>query len=261
MSSYASFLKTDVFKTEEFAQFELFFQAMRTLPVDPGSKVAILERAFIYNGQSIFANLVPAGATVTVIDYRPTSADDRAGYQSSWLDTSGFDYPRATARISDTGDNHMLDFDRLDCDMLLIPNVLHHCRNFPSLMDRLMVAMPNLKRVFIFDSSLRENHQAPDDFCRYTPSALEDVMRPRGFQTEALEETGNIFDAILYFISQAKVPLTSPELSDLRAKLETEIVPRLRQVRHDEKYRPLGRPFASATTAYAMTFKRAESAV
>lgn len=255
MTDYADFLRNEIFKTEEFAQFELMFSSLGGMDFAPGSHVAILERSFIYDGQSIFAGLVPA-AQVTVIDYRPISAKDRAGYQAGWIEASGYDYPRSTACILDTGTDHELDFEIMDCDTLLIPNVLHHCRNFPGLMQKLSSAMPKLKRVYLFDSPLRENHQAPDDFCRYTPAALEDALRPLEFTLSDLQETGNIFDAILYFISQAKVPLTAPELSDVKQLMDETLVPRLREIRSDEAFRPLGRPYASATTAYAVTFAR-----
>lgn len=255
MTPYADFLRKNIFKTDEFAQFELMFQALAALPLDEATHVAILERSFIYDGQSIFAGLVDA-PEVTVIDYRPASASERAGYQAGWLEESGYDFLRSTAAVVDTGTDHELDFDTLDCDILLIPNVLHHCRNFPSLMAKLQSAMPRLKRVFVYDSTLRENHQVPDDFCRYTPAALEDVLRPMGYATETLEETGNIFDAILYFISQAKVPLGAPELASVKALMDDKVVPSLREIRHDLKYRPLGRAYASATTAYAITFAR-----
>lgn len=257
MTEYADFLKKNVFKVVEYDQFNLLFDAMGAFSAANCAHAAIIERSYIYSDKSIFAGLFPPATHTHVIDYRPESADERAGYQSSWLDASGFDYPLAKDKIVDHRSHFSFSFDTLDCDTLAIPNVLHHCRDFPTLFAHLLKRMPNLKRVFVFDSYLRENHQNPDDFCRYTPSALSDVMAQKGFATTQLEETGNIFDAILYFISQAHVTLQRPEMSELRALLEDIAVPRLREVRNDRSLQPLGRKYASASTGYAMTFERA----
>lgn len=256
MSVYSDFLKKEIFKVSEYHQFNLLFDSLSNFKYAENEHVAILERSYIYNGKSIFAGLVDA-KDITIVDYKTEQSSDRSGYQSSWVDNSNFEYPLASAFVKDTGQNHEIGFKSLNCETLLIPNVLHHCRDFPHLAEKLTAAMPDLQRIYIFDSYLRENHQNPDDFCRYTPSALSNAMEKLGFKTEKLEEIGNIFDAILYFISQANVVLEAPELSDLKTLVKGDLVPRLREIREDEKYRPLGRPFATASTAYAMTFQKA----
>ena len=254
--AYVDFLKHNIFKVVEYDQFELFFDAVGPFLEPCCGEVAIVERSYIYGGRSLFAPLVPAVAQPVVIDYRPESADRRSNYQGSWLDQSGFDFPQAAETVLDLGTGYRFSFNHLDSDTLLIPNVLHHCRDFPSLMSNMQAAMPDLRRVFIFDSYLREGHQTPDDFCRYTPSALESIMRALGFGKVALRETGNIFDGLLYLISQARWQLdNAPELSELRASIDA-IVPQLRSIRRDERYRFLGRPHAFLSTAYAMTFER-----
>jgi hypothetical protein len=254
--AYVEFLKRDIFKVAEYDQFELLFDALSDFLASDGNGVVILERSYIYGGRSLFAPLVPAASQPIVVDYRPVSADSRSNYQGSWIDRSGFEFPIARESIVDLGTGYRFSFDRLEADTLVIPNVLHHCRDFPSLMEVMQAAMPGLCRVFVFDSYLREGHQTPDDFCRYTPAALEQVMRRLGFGRITQRETGNIFDGLLYMVSQARWQLdNAPELADLRQSIDA-IVPRLREVRRDERYRPLGRPHAFMSTAYAMIFER-----
>ncbi len=94
------------------------------------------------------------------------------------------------------------------------------------------------------------------DYCRYTPLALGLVMRNVGFGQVALRETGNIFDDLLYLICQARWQLENvPEMADLRDSIDA-IVPGLRSICRDERYRSLGRPHAFLSTAYAMSFER-----
>jgi hypothetical protein len=256
-SPYAAFLKREVFKTHEYQQFELLFDALAGLLERPVGKVAILERAYIYGGRSLFAGLLPDDGEKVVIDYRPESAEARSNYQGSWLDGSSFDYPMADQSIIDCSTGYRFSFDTLAVRTLLIPNVLHHCRDFPDLMASFLSSMPSLERVFIFDSYLREAHQAPDDFCRYTPAALEVVMRRLGFVVGRREEIGNVFDGILYLVSQAGWHLKNdPRLAEVRGLLEDRLVPMLRDIRSSPDWRPLGRPYASLSTAYALTFER-----
>jgi hypothetical protein len=253
---YLEFLKQKIFKTAEFDQFNLLFDALARFLARPTGEVAILERSYIYGGRSLFAPLLPAGTPTSIIDYRPVSADSRSNYQGHWIDQCGLEFPTAAQEIVDLGTGYRMSFSRLDTMTLLVPNVLHHCRDFADLVGHLQAAMPQLQRVFVFDSYLREGHQTPDDFCRYTPSALERVMRAGGFGRVELEETGNVFDAILYLISQARWQLeNAPELAQLKQSMD-ELEPILREIRRNKKYRPLGRPHAYMATAYAMSFER-----
>lgn len=255
-TSYLDYLKSRIFKTDEYDQFNLLFDAVGDFLSAGRGVVAIVERSYIYGGRSLFSPLVPPPARSIIIDYRPVSADGRANYQGSWIDDSGFQFQKAAETIVDLGTGYRFSFTSLEADTLLLPNVLHHCRDFPSLMEGLQAALPSLRRVFIFDSYLREGHQTPDDYCRYTPSALEAVMRKLGFGHVGLRETGNIFDGLLYLISQARWQLeNAPELNDLRNSIDA-IVPRLRSIRRDERYRSLGREHAFLSTAYAMSFER-----
>ncbi|CAE7405488.1 GNE [Symbiodinium microadriaticum] len=125
--------------------------------------VVLLERSFIYNGSSIFAGLIAAD-NVTVLDYRPENAADRVGYQSAWLVDSGYSYQVAEGGVFDTGNGYQFDLPDGPMDSLLIPNILHHCRDFPELIKGVLDRRPGLRRVFVFDSYLRENHQEPDDY-------------------------------------------------------------------------------------------------
>lgn len=255
-SRYVEFLKKEIFKVEEYNQFKLLFESLGKLLETCSGEVVILERSYIYGGRSIFAPLVQEPACPIVIDYRPVSADTRSNYQGSWIENCGFEFPQATESVRDLGTGYCFSFESINADTLIIPNVLHHCRDFPGLMANLQAALPNLRRVFIFDSYLREAHQTPDDFCRYTPSALTLVMRAQGFGQVKLQETGNVFDGILYLISQARWLLeNAPELAQLNQSI-AEIIPRLRHIRDKECYRALGRPNAFLSTAYALSFER-----
>ena len=61
---------------------------------------------------------------------------------------------------------------------------------------------------------------------------------------------------MLYFFEQAKaILLANPELFEIKNKL-SELTPLLKSVSDLEKYRSLGRPHASFSSAYSVTFER-----
>ena len=136
--------------------------------------------------------------------------------------------------------------------------MLHHCSNFSLLMDDLIKKMPKLKYLYIFDSYLRESHQFPDDFCRYTTSALDVLLADKGFKNIYKKEIGNAFDAILYFISQSEKILEHKDNLQLK-KIINKLIPLLKDKNNLKKWRGLRRKHASLSTAYSMFFKKNKS--
>ena len=248
------YLREKVFKTDEYYQFELLFRQAREIEKKATSPIGILERAYIYNGKSIFSSVFSKNEIVP-IDYRPSSSKEREGFQSAWLEKAGLNCLSAASSIIDTGESFVFKLQNKKIRTLFITNVLHHCRDFPELLKGVKSRFPALKKIYVFDSYIRENHQDPDDFCRYTPSALSVLFKKAGFIEKKRSEVGNIFDAILYLISQAKECLKNSENIDLQNKLR-KVIPLLKEKRKSRKYRSLGRKFASAATGYALTFER-----
>ena len=248
------YLREKVFKTDEYYQFELLFRQAREIEKKATSPIGILERAYIYNGKSIFSSVFSKNEIVP-IDYRPISSKEREGFQSAWLEKAGLNCLSAASSIIDTGESFVFKLQNKKIRTLFIPNVLHHCRDFPELLKGVKSRLPALKKIYVFDSYIRENHQDPDDFCRYTPSALEVALKRIGFKEISREESGNVFDCILYFISQAEENLKKPENKELKSCIN-KALPFLRQKRINKNYRTLGRKYASAATSYSMCFKK-----
>lgn len=248
------YLREKVFKTDEYYQFELLFRQAREIEKKERGPLGILERAYIYNGKSVLS-CVFSKIEVTPIDYRPISAKTRQGFQESWIEQAGLNCLQAKDSVIDSGRTFDFNIKNKKSKSLFIPNVLHHCRDFNSMIVGLKKQLPHLRTIYIFDSYIRENHQDPDDFCRYTPSALSVLLKKVGFIEKKRSEVGNIFDAILYLISQAKECLKNSENIDLQNKLR-KVIPLLKEKRKSRKYRSLGRKFASAATGYALTFER-----
>lgn len=248
------YLREKIFKTDEYHQFELLFRQARKIEKKAAAPIAILERAYIYNGKSIFSSVF-SKKVIVPIDYRPRSSKEREGFQASWLEKAGLKCLSAASSVTDAGESFVFNLQNKKIRTLFIPNVLHHCRDFPKLLKGVHSRLPALKEIYVFDSYIRENHQDPDDFCRYTPSALQVVLKKVGFREISREESGNVFDCILYFISQAEENLKKPENKELKSFIN-KALPFLKEKRTNKNYRTLGRRYASAATSYSMCFKK-----
>lgn len=250
------FLKKNIFKVKEFNQFNLLFKQLENIEKKAPRPLAIIERAYIYNGASIFSICFNDQKNILPIDFRPNSANNRQGFQKSFLEKIKGSFINTQDQVIDCRKELVLKIKtNKKVKSIWIPNVVHHARDFSGLVAKLLRRFKKIKRVYIFDSYIRENHQNPDDFCRYTPSALAEIMAKHGFDLKKTEEIGNVFDCILYFISQAKEVLKIRQNRDISKKI-SRLIPALRKKRTQKKYRFLGRKFASASTAYALEFRK-----
>lgn len=252
MSNYREFLEKQIFKTHYYGQFKILFDMFEHINEIAGS-VCILERCFIYGDKSIFANLL-SERSINVIDYRPLSADKREGFQSNWIENCDFDFKTSDGLFKESLEGLEVSGNTHESDILVVPNVLHHCRDVPLLVKTLLEKNKSAREIYFFDSYIREGHQEPDDFCRYTVSALDHVMKKNKFHRSWQLEYGNVFDAILYFCLQAEQNfVTFPELVELDDKIKN-LIPELLEVRNNEEYRSLGRPNASLITGYSVGY-------
>ena len=250
---YADFLQKAVFKTQEIGQFSILFELFDYIDLHEES-LSILERSYIYGGVSIFAGLAPS-TNPQVINYLPNLSSSRNGFQKSWLTDCGFHFPSSTGEITENALDITITKNWERTEALVLPNVIHHCCDLSFLLEKITSCSPLTKRIYIFDSYLREEHQVPSDYCRYTPSAIDFIMSRKGYRRFLEMEYGNVFDGILYLTQQAQELVESnEELFDIRKTLEV-LNNQLQSVKNDKKYVPLGRKYARMITSYALGYE------
>ena len=255
MLNYCEFLKTEIFKVDQDGQFKLLFDLIDKINAKNHESIVVLERSYIYSGLSIFYPLLTANS-INVLDYRSSTAEERQGFQYEWLGKYSKQLKQSDFQIVDLNRNYYFDFEDLEADALFVPNVLHHCRDFKSMIAGILERCKKLEHIYVFDSYVREQHQFPDDYCRYTVPALNDVLKDFDFFLDEEIDYGNIFDGIIYLVRQAsKLLNTHDELREIK-ELTNELVPKLRNFSENPRYQSLGRPNASYTSAYAVSFRK-----
>lgn len=205
---YLFMLSRDVFRVESrWPQFQLLLNDVAALSIatKPETTVLSLERNVLYGGRSLFAPLF-RHAKYSAIDLSPKANLSRGAYNSGLLDeiVSEFGEPFFDFVAIDEVEIH-----GLRPDLVIVPNVLHHIGRPWDFFERIASMGP--KKIYLFDSTLREWHQIPDDYYRMTPFAIEQLMSAYGYTVTSIRTTGGPFSAILYCWEQALEYLEADE--------------------------------------------------
>jgi SAM-dependent methyltransferase len=195
-------LREKVFQVDElWPQYRLLLDDICELSDQsrPGSVVVSIERTLLYGGLSLIAPLFQHTA-FTSIDCSPISADQRGAYNQHLVDDSRFIPIPADSRASiyETG------LPDGEADLVLVPNLVHHIADQGCLFSELSRIVKPGGKVYVFEALVREIHQAPDDFLRYTPFGLERALSQAGLELESPPRTeGGPFQVITYCWTQA----------------------------------------------------------
>lgn len=255
VEKYRAFLEGEIFNTKVLGQFSLMFDAISRLIDVSGDSLLIVERSTIYGGKSIFEPLFSGRSDQqrNVINYMSHEDSDYESLQTSWLGEYFTALPTANFFYKDLDEDIQTNLVSTSSSDVFVANALHHCRDFPALLDTILKLNPST-RVHIFDSYIRESHQYPYDFNRFLIAGLREIFKRHNYYVDFVDYYGNIFDGILYLINQAE-PLVKnhSELSDLERNF-FDLQKRLSGIKNEQAFRSLGRQGASYESAYFVTF-------
>jgi SAM-dependent methyltransferase len=206
-------LSEKVFQVKKkWPQFELLLDDIRTISkkLKHGSNVVAMERTLLYGGYSLIAPFFSEHNFMS-LDCSPPSADERGAYNAKMIEDARFIKVPYTNRV---------DFDSTglasdSVDLILIPNLIHHVKNQNMLFKEVSRVLKVGGHLYLFEPLVRELHQIPDDYLRYTPFGLNEIMKNFGFSEIKTCTTGGPFSVISYAWIQALEYF--PE--DLRTKM------------------------------------------
>lgn len=201
IDAHADMLAQRVFQVDtKWPHFRLLLSDIRELAdqLSLGATVISLERGLLYGGVSLFAPFF-GRHSFNSIDCSPNSADPRGAYNRSMIDDPRCIAIPTTRRapIEKTG----LESDI--ADLVIVPNLVHHVGDQAILFAELARITKPGGMVYIFEPTVRELHQIPDDFLRYTPFGLRREMAAAGLVPGTHRQEGGPFSAIAYCWTQA----------------------------------------------------------
>lgn len=201
LDDHMDLLKEKVFQTQnKWPHFELLLNDIKELSqqAKSDSKIVSLERALLYGGYSLIAPFFQ-NADFCSVDCSPQSANERGAYNASMVDDKRFIAIPTTHR----GDECNTNLDDDSADLVIVPNLVHHIKD----QDKLFSEMARITKpggeIYVFEPLIRELHQIPDDYIRYTPYGMSDTMKKHGFEPYAPKLEGNVFSVIAYCWTQA----------------------------------------------------------
>ena len=201
LQNHLALLRENVFNSDHYLpQFNLLLDEIAKFSEDlqNGENVVSLERTLLY-GKNIYAPFFQK-ANFTSLDCSPKSAEERGNFNRSLIsDTRFIDVECKSIRCAP--DN--LEVPSNTADLLMIPNLVHHVANQSGLFTEAFRVTKPGGCLFVFEPILRELHQEPDDFLRYTPYGMIQCLETVGFKILDNKTTGGPFTAIAYCWNQA----------------------------------------------------------
>ena len=179
LRAHVDLLRERVFDSaRNLPQFDLLLAELVGLAraCGPETTVVALERTLLY-GRNPFAAFF-RGSRFVSLDCSPASAEDRGAYNARLVDDPRFlDVPHDARRCPP----ERLDHADASADLVVIPNLVHHVRDQAGMFAEAHRVLRPGGRVYVFEPLLRELHQEPDDYLRYTPYGLTDALVRAGF--------------------------------------------------------------------------------
>jgi SAM-dependent methyltransferase len=197
---HETFLKKKVFFCHnKWPHFDLLFNDIKKLSKNKRlNKIISLERGGLYGSISLLKPFFK-NKEFLAIDCSSKNIRNRGGYNKKFVKNNNIiklpiDYYRNYKK---------LNLKNSSIDLIIIPNLMHHIFEFSILFKQCQKALKKNGKIYIFEPLIREIHQAPDDYFRFSPFAMEETLKKNGFKNLKKNYSGGPFTASLYCLDQA----------------------------------------------------------
>lgn len=194
-------LKRDVFFINtKWPHFDILFKNIKKISssLKKKSVVVSLERGGLYGDISLFAPFFFNQKFIS-IDCSGKEILKRGSYNKKYVTNNKI----IKIPIDYHFDHRNIKLKNNFADCVIIPNLIHHISDHDKLFKKISKILKTNGFLYIFEPMLRELHQVPEDYLRYTPYGLRDKLKKNGFNKFDHEFSGGPFTAIAYCWDQA----------------------------------------------------------
>lgn len=200
IAEHEKILKEEVFFTKKkWPHFDLLFEDIKNISKKflKTKTVICLERNRLYGGISLFAPFFKQ--KFISIDCYTEKLFKRGAYNKHLIKND---------KIIKFYKNHSFHYKNIKLkknsgDIILIPNLLHHIEDVDSLILQSKDILKKNGYIYIFEPLIRELHQVPEDYGRFTPYGLKKKLQKIGFKSFKIKFNGGPFTAAAYCWDQA----------------------------------------------------------
>lgn len=194
-----TFLKKNVFFVKDkWPHFNLLFEDISKLRKKYKKNILSLERGGLYGSISIFKPYFNEN-NFTSIDCSSSNIKKRGAYNRKFV----LSHHIIKKKIDYHRNYKNLKLKNNFYNLIIIPNLMHHIYDGKLLLDQCYKALKKNGVIYIFEPLVRELHQMPDDYFRYTPYGLNEILKEIGFKRTSHKLCGGPFSAALYCLDQA----------------------------------------------------------
>lgn len=200
-------LKEEVFfTTNRWPHFNLLFDDIKKLSKKKINKIICIERTNLYGAISLFKPFF-SDKEFTSVDCSPTKILKRGAYNKKLVSSDKI----IKTKVTKFSNYKKLISKKNSCDLVLIPNLMHHIYDYDKLIKNCKKILKKDGLIYIFEPLLRELHQIPEDYFRFTPFSLKKILSKNGFKDIKTKTSGGAFSAALYCLHQASEYLPKKE--------------------------------------------------
>ena len=212
---HENILRKEVFFVEKkWPHFDILFKNIKQISkrLKKNSVVVSLERGSLYGNISLFAPFFFNQKFIS-IDCSGKKILKRGFYNKKYV---------SNEKIIKIPIDHHFNHKNIKlknniADCIIVPNLIHHINDHNKLFVKIKKILKRNGFLYIFEPTIRELHQIPEDYIRYTPYGLEDRLKKIGFKRFEHEVSGGPFTAIAYCWDQA-LQYLPPSLRNKKSK-------------------------------------------
>ena len=178
----------------KWPEFKPLLQSLRDISGSlQGNEVVVdLGRYYLYDGYCLFAPYFANAKQYVGADCILPNWKEVYGYQKWMVEDKGL--IRVLPKV--VTDVTSLPFRSEVADWVLIPNIVEHVQEPEAMFREALRILKKGARGFVFAPHVREEHQPPYDYFRYTRYGLRHLFEKVGFQVESITPTTGIFDVL-----------------------------------------------------------------
>jgi len=214
-------LKEEIFfLNEKWPHFDILFKGIKKiakLSKKNQKKILFLERTNLYGGISLFAPYFKKENFLS-IDCITDKLLKRGAYNKKFLNNNKLIKIKSTYQYHYT----KLKIKKNFFDFVVVPNLMHHIADYEILFKQIKSFLKPRGYIFIFEPLVRELHQVPEDYIRFTPFGLSEILKKYGFKNEKIEFTGGPFSCMAYYLDQGMQYIPLNERVNFQKKFNFE---------------------------------------